>query len=211
MRASRQCPYPITPDLLPPRNREGASRRVLPGHDYRSSDRTAALVWFACAKAAMPLWFRMLNRVMLADSSAMFASRMRLSAALVFTICDCARLMANWTRFSRIPTLFCTLPSEVIAADTSASTPCASDASANDVVARPSVVLSTALMPLSLIWPSVALDSALMKTEKSQSASRPATLAWRSISSITLAYSSDSDLIALSSLDEDACVASVAR
>ena len=50
--------------------------------------------WFACARAAMPDWFRMLNRVRFADSSAMFASRMRLSAALLLTICDCARLIA---------------------------------------------------------------------------------------------------------------------
>ena len=33
----------------------------------------------------------MLNRVRFADSSAMLASRMRLSAAFVFTTCDCAR------------------------------------------------------------------------------------------------------------------------
>src|SRR5690606_29812632 len=62
--------------------------------DYRSSDSTACVEPFACARAAMPDWFRMLNRVRLADSSAMLASRMRLSAALLFTICDCARLMA---------------------------------------------------------------------------------------------------------------------
>ena len=62
--------------------------------DYRRSDRTADVDWLACARAAMPAWFRMLNRVRFADSSAMFASRIRLSAALVLTICDCARLMA---------------------------------------------------------------------------------------------------------------------
>ena|SRR6187399_43903 len=62
--------------------------------DYRRSDRTADVDWLACARAARPDWFRMLNRVRLADSSAMLASRMRLSAARVLTICDCARLMA---------------------------------------------------------------------------------------------------------------------
>src|SRR5690606_10013805 len=58
--------------------------------DYRRSDRTACVEPFAWARAAMPDWFRMLNRVRLADSSAMLASRIRLSAALLFTICDCA-------------------------------------------------------------------------------------------------------------------------
>src|SRR5262245_60389220 len=61
---------------------------------YRSSDRTADVDWLACARAARPDWFRMLNRVRFADSSAMFASRMRLSAARVLVICDCARLTA---------------------------------------------------------------------------------------------------------------------
>ena len=62
--------------------------------NYRRSDRTADVDWLACARAARPDWFRMLNRVRFADSSAMLASRMRLSAARVLTICDCARLMA---------------------------------------------------------------------------------------------------------------------
>ena len=65
------------------------------GTGYRSRPRTEELAWFACARAAMPAWLRMLNCVMFADSSAMFASRMRLSAACVLTTCDGARLMAN--------------------------------------------------------------------------------------------------------------------
>ena len=47
-----------------------------------STDVVEALAW---ARAAIPLWFRMLNRVRLADSSAMFASRIRLSAARLLT------------------------------------------------------------------------------------------------------------------------------
>ena len=44
----------------------------------------------------MPLCVRMLYLVMFADSSATLASRIRLSAALLLTTCDCARPMANW-------------------------------------------------------------------------------------------------------------------
>ena len=88
-------------------------------------------------RAAMPVWFRMLKRVRFADSSAMLASRMRLSAAFVLTTCDCARLMANGRRFSRIPTVFCTSPSVSMAPTTSAERrPARRDASAKLVVAE---------------------------------------------------------------------------
>ena len=53
----------------------------------------------------MPVWLRMLNRVMFADSSATFASRMRLSAAFLLVICDCASVIANWSRFCSVTDL----------------------------------------------------------------------------------------------------------
>ena len=61
---------------------------------YRSRDSTDAVDWFACARAARPACDRMLNRVMFADSSATLASRIRLSAAWVLTVCDCASEIA---------------------------------------------------------------------------------------------------------------------
>ena len=82
----------------PKQRPDGATGAVQPSacrlRRYRSSVNTAEVAWLAWAKAAMPLWFRMLKRVRLADSSAMFASRIRLSAALMFTDCDCASEMA---------------------------------------------------------------------------------------------------------------------
>ena len=66
---------------------------------YPSSAKTEPVDALAWARAAMPLWFRMLNRVRLADSSAMFASRIRLSAARLFTTWFRARPIAKFRRF----------------------------------------------------------------------------------------------------------------
>src|SRR5690606_25342287 len=104
----------------------GDARRGRPRQAYRSSDSTDADVWFACARAAMPLWLRMLNRVMLAVSSAMFASRMRLSAALLLTTCDCASEIANCRRFCSTPIVLCAWPSSVTAEATAATAASAS-------------------------------------------------------------------------------------
>src|SRR4029077_12328130 len=93
------------------RRERGRARCPPPSSIYLKSERTACELWLACDSAAMPLWVRMLNFVMLADSSAMFASRSRLSAAWVLTDCDCASPMANWSRFSSAPTLPCAVPS----------------------------------------------------------------------------------------------------
>src|SRR5262245_49595981 len=71
-----------------------ASRLLSACCHYRRSARTDALVAFACANAAIPLWLRMLYRVRFADSSAMLASRIRLSAAFLLTTCEVARLIA---------------------------------------------------------------------------------------------------------------------
>ena len=88
-RASRRGGEKRAPGRPPGGGRPGETNP-----DYRRSERTADVDWLAWARAAIPDWFRMLNRVRLADSSAMFASRMRLSAARLLTICDCARLIA---------------------------------------------------------------------------------------------------------------------
>src|SRR5207248_8984484 len=62
---------------------------------YRSSDRTLAELWLACARAARPLWLRMLYFVKEAASSAIFASRIWDSDDATATDIVCACEMAN--------------------------------------------------------------------------------------------------------------------
>src|SRR5262245_46348632 len=82
---SRYTPPPITrppvTELHRPDDLTVRPCRVRFLQTYRSSARTAAVLEFACARAATPLWVRMLYFVRFDDSSAMLASRIRLSAA----------------------------------------------------------------------------------------------------------------------------------
>ena len=75
---------------------------------YVKSESTAPDDPFAWANAARPLWFRILKRVSCADSVAMFASRIRLSAARLLTTWFLVRLMAKFNRFWIDPTAPCT-------------------------------------------------------------------------------------------------------
>ena len=78
--------------------------------NYRRSDSTADVDWFACARAARPLWLRIENRVRFADSSAMFASRMRLSAALLLTIPGVGLLTTAWLLVATLNFTLCPTP-----------------------------------------------------------------------------------------------------
>src|SRR5690242_21873910 len=97
------------PGRAPPRCAHGRYR-------YRRRARIAELAWLAWASDAMPLWFRMLYFVRFADSWAMLASRIRLSAAVLLVICELPRAIAKFRRFSRSPIVPCEVPSVLTAA-----------------------------------------------------------------------------------------------
>ena len=61
------------------------------------------------------------GRVRFAASSAMLASRIRLSAAVLLTTWFWASAIANWSRFCSVPTVPCRVPSTVTAEATAAT------------------------------------------------------------------------------------------
>src|SRR5579862_1020650 len=152
----------------------------------------------------------MLYFVMFADSSAMFASRIRLSAAEVLTTCEPARPTANWRRFSSAPTLPCAVPSVPTAVERAATAAAALNALSTF---RPVMFSPVALVSAFAIVPPTVpfVPSLLTNTENEVVAARPATVASRSISDRTDANSLFN--FVRSTVDEDDAdwVASVER